>query len=247
MVMSVYCIISSSSAIFISSIVMSLLVQPLHIFAVEHQDGVSKSIDIVLHVFIRVSAISIIPVTLGVFITYIFVTLKYEWTDFFSVLLIQLLVNHAWVAVFILVVCCNPVMAHRICPLISALAGFASGFIVALPNMPVYYRWLFPINPTYWGYAATIRILLDNVDFDCEYNSQLECFPFTGLYMLELFGLHAANPYLSIVVQIGILIACLALSILILEIKYPPHVMNPWSRKLFSLLQTRYCLLVFTS
>lgn len=240
--MSVYCIISCSSAIFISSIVMGLLVQPLQIFATEHLDGVSKSTDMVLHVFIRVSAVSIFPVTISLAITYLFVTLRYDWTDFLSVLLIQVLVNHTWVAVFILVVCCNPAMSHRICPLVSALAGFASGFIVAPPNMPIYYRWLFPINPTYWAYAATIRILLDDVDFDCEYDSQLECFPFSGLYMLELFGLRDTNPYQSIVVLIGIIIACLVLSIVTLEIKYKHHIRKMLSQFLLSLRKNRQAI-----
>ena len=247
MVMSVYCIISCSSAIFLSSIVMGLLLQPLQVFSVEHQDGVSKAIDIVLHVFIRVSAVSIFPVTLSLFITYLFVTTSYVWTDFLFVLLIQLLVSHTWVAVFILTVCCKPSMSHRICPLIAALAGFTSGFIVARPNMPIYYRWLFPINPTYWGYAATVKILLENIKFDCEYDSQLECYPFSGLYTLELFGLHNTNPYLSLVTLLGILIACLSLATFILELTHTPHVMRTLFQTLFRLTQARYvsclCLL----
>ena len=239
MVMSVYCIISTSSAIFISSIIVGLMVQQLQIFVVECQDGVSKPVDMVLHVFMRVSAISVFPVILCVSITYLLITLKYNWTDFLSVLLIQLVVNHTWVAIFTLVVCCSPVMSPRICPLVSALAGFASGFIVARPNMPIYYEWLFPINPTYWGYAATVRIMLGKVDFNCKYGSQLECFPFSGLYVLELFGLHDTNPYQSIAVLLGILTVCLVLSIIILMMKYP-CAMQSLLRKQFKYRKIRY-------
>jgi hypothetical protein len=241
MVMSVYCIISCSTAIFLGSIVMDLLLQPLQVFAVEHQDGVSKAIDIVLHVFIRVSAISIFPVTLSLFIIYLFVTTtEYVWIDFLLILLIQLLVSQAWVAVFILAVCCKPSMSHRICPLIAALAGFTSGFIVARPNMPIYYRWMFPMNPTYWGYAATVKILLENTKFDCKYDSLLECYPFSGLYTLELFGLHDANPYLSTVSLFGILIVCLSLATFILEFSHTPHVMRTLSQTLCKVTQARY-------
>lgn len=239
MLMSVYCIISTSSAIFISSIIIGLMVPQLQIFAVEHQNGVSKPIDVVLQVFMRVSAISVFPVLLCVSITYLAITLEYNWTDFLSVLLIQLVVNHTWVAIFTLVVSYSPVMSLRICPLVSALAGFASGFIVARPNMPIYYEWLFPINPTYWGYAATVRILLGKVNFSCKYGSQLECFPFSGLYILELFGLHDTNPYQSIVALLGILTACLALSTIILKMKYP-CAMHSLLRKQFHYGRKRY-------
>jgi hypothetical protein len=241
MVMSVYCIISCSTAIFLGSIVMDLLLQPLQVFAVEHQDGVSKAIDIVLHVFIRVSAISVFPVTISLVITYLFVTTtKYVWTDFLLVLLVQLLIGQTWIAVFILAVCCKPSVSHRICPLIAALAGFTSGFIVAPRNMPIYYRWMFPINPIYWGYAATVKILLENTKFDCEYDSQLECYPYSGLYVLESFGFNDANPYLSLVSLISILIVCLSLATFVLEIVHTPHAMKNLFQPVFRLTQARY-------
>lgn len=49
-IMSVTCLLSCSSSLFMSSIVMSLLVQPLKLFQLEHSDGISSAHELILQV-----------------------------------------------------------------------------------------------------------------------------------------------------------------------------------------------------
>ena len=56
-----------------------------------------------------------------------------------------------------------------------AVAGFAGGFLVPEPQMPLIYYWLFYINPTHWAYSGMVNILLKDIVFDCKYASPLEC------------------------------------------------------------------------
>ena len=64
---------------------------------------------------------------------------------------------------------------------LSAIAGFAGGFLVPVPEMPVYYSWLFHINPTHWAYGGMMRALISDVTFACELEgAPLECQSSTG-------------------------------------------------------------------
>ena len=53
------------------------------------------------------------------------------------VTIISLVLNQTWIAVDMMVICAQPQIAHRICPMVSAIGGFAGGFLVPRPQMPV--------------------------------------------------------------------------------------------------------------
>ena len=57
----------------------------------------------------------------------------------------------AWMGVFSAVVYAGPTVALKICPMVSALSAFTSGFLVPEPNMPDPFWVLFFINPTFWA------------------------------------------------------------------------------------------------
>ena len=57
----------------------------------------------------------------------------------------------AWMGVFSAVVYAGPTVALKICPMVSALSAFTSGFLVPEPNMPHPFTGLFFINPTFWA------------------------------------------------------------------------------------------------
>lgn len=50
----------------------------------------------------------------------------------------HLTLNHAWIALLTLVTMAQPRYAHRISPILSAVAGFAGGFFVPPHAMPVW-------------------------------------------------------------------------------------------------------------
>ena len=50
--------------------------------------------------------------------------------------IISLVLNQTWIAIYMMVICAHPRIAHRICPLVSAIGGFAGGFLVPRPAMP---------------------------------------------------------------------------------------------------------------
>ena len=60
----------------------------------------------------------------------------YDPWKLIMVTVISLVLNQTWIAVYVLVICANPNIAHRICPMVSAIGGFAGGFLVPRPQMP---------------------------------------------------------------------------------------------------------------
>lgn len=64
------------------------------------------------------------------------------------------------------------------------------------------YSWLFYINPNFYGFSAMARVLLQDIDLGCQYDSPIECFPSSGAYLLTYFDLHRTNPYLNVVVSL---------------------------------------------
>ena len=61
---------------------------------------------------------------------------SYDLWKFTQVTIISLVLNQTWIAVYMMVICAQPRIAHRICPMVSATAGFAGGFLVPRPLMP---------------------------------------------------------------------------------------------------------------
>lgn len=62
---------------------------------------------------------------------------SYELKKFLLVTIISLVLNQTWIAVYMMMICAHPGVAHRICPMVSAIGGFAGGFLVPRPQMPV--------------------------------------------------------------------------------------------------------------
>jgi hypothetical protein len=46
--------------------------------------------------------------------------------------------------------------------------------------MPLIYYWLFYINPTHWAYSGMMKVLINDVTFECKWDSPLECQGSTG-------------------------------------------------------------------
>ena len=66
------------------------------------------------------------------------------------------------------------------------------------------YRWLFFINPNYYGFSSTAYLLLKEFDSRCAGN-ELECYVSTGDYTLTQFNFNETNPALHVMVSCGVL------------------------------------------
>lgn len=217
--MSVTCLLSCSSSLFMSSIIMSLLIEPLKLFSLEHSDGIAHPYELILQVFIRMSAVCTFPLAVCATLVFALVYQTYTPDVYFLVLLAFLLVNQVWLAIFIVLTVLVPSQAHRLCPVFAAIGGFCCGFIVPKPQMPPYYRWIFYINPSFYAYSATSVTVLEGTELECTRDSVLECFRTSGLAALERFGLTDVNPIENLVVLIGMVFIFVMLGILILTIK----------------------------
>ena len=62
------------------------------------------------------------------------------------------------------------------------------------------YRWLFYINPNYYGFSASAYLLLENFSTGCE-GSEFECYTSSGMYTLTQFSFHDINPYFHVLVR----------------------------------------------
>ena len=198
---------------------MSLLVEPLKLFKLEHSDGIANPHELILQVFIRMSAVCTLPLSVCATLVFALVYQDYTPMVYFLVLLAFLLVNQVWIAIFIVLTVLAPSQAHRLCPVFAATGGFCCGFIVPKPLMPVYYRWIFYINPSFYAYSATTVTILENTDLECDRDSMLECFRVSGLAILERFGIADVNPVQNLVVLIAMVFGFVTLAIIILSLK----------------------------
>ena len=65
------------------------------------------------------------------------------------------------------------------------------------------YKWLFHVNPNYYGFSAMIRLLLQGRGSgSCDLPSALECYPSSAEYVLTYFDLQAVNPFFHICVSV---------------------------------------------
>ena len=62
------------------------------------------------------------------------------------------------------------------------------------------YRWLFFINPNYYGFSSSAYLLLKEFDSNCAGN-ELECYVSTGDYTLTQFNFNETNPVLHVMVS----------------------------------------------
>lgn len=202
-----------------SSITASLLVEPLKLFYLEHSDGISKSHELILQVFIRMTAVCALPLSVCATLVFGLVYQNYNFETYLVLLLAFLLVNQVWIAIFIVLTVLAPSQAHRLCPIFAAIGGFCCGFIIPKPLMPIYYRWIFYINPSFYAYAATSVTVLEGSAIYCQRSSNLECFRDSGIATINAFGLSDVNPFENLVVLMVMVILLVLLGILVLQVR----------------------------
>ena len=198
---------------------MWLLIKPLEIFRLEHADGIANAHEVVLQVFIRMSAVCTGPLTVCSTALFLSVYQRYEIGVYLIIILSFLLVNQVWVSLFIFITCSNPNLAHRICPLVAAICGFCCGFIVPKSLMPDYYRWIFYINPSYYAYAATTTAVLNDIELDCQFSSTIECLEFSGKTTLRAFGLEGVDPIMYLMILMIMIVFYITAAIVVLNLK----------------------------
>lgn len=220
LLMSCYMVFSCASQLFMASVIHAHLGKAFALFALEKADGVGYSHELVLHVFIRVFSQAALPLIAACGIIYVCMFNEYVLWKFCITTLIHLQLNQTWIAIVILTACITPRYSPLVSPLLSAVAGFAGGFLVPEPQMPIFYYWLFYINPTHWAYRGIAKTLISDISFKCKWNSPLECQGSRGIMVLEEFGFHRVNPYLSMAVLLLMLCVLLIAAVIVLEVKY---------------------------
>lgn len=219
LLMSAFCVYCCASPLFLSSVLMAHLNKALNIYHLERADGCGRSYENVIQTYVRIAALCVIPILVCSAMSYFMVMTSYDLWKFFLVTIISLVLNQTWIAVYMMVICAHPGIAHRICPMVSACAGFAGGFLVPRPQMPAGYNLLFFINPQFYGYSAISKVLLQNVRLKCVYESTLNCISTDGNAVLARFGFDTVNIYEHLVIMLAMTVISIFFSWLFLEIK----------------------------
>lgn len=60
---------------------------------------------------------------------------SYDAAIFGQLVIINLILNQCWTALLIALICAFPKRAFRLSPVISSVAGFASGFFIPIQEM----------------------------------------------------------------------------------------------------------------
>lgn len=60
---------------------------------------------------------------------------SYDFKIFGQVVIVNLALNQCWAALLIALICAFPSRAFRLSPVISSVAGFASGFFIPIQEM----------------------------------------------------------------------------------------------------------------
>ena len=66
---------------------------------------------------------------------------SYHFLSYVQVLLVNVALNQTWIALLIALICAVPTTAFRFSQVISATAGFSSGFLI-------------PVGFIHWGYVS---------------------------------------------------------------------------------------------
>ncbi len=203
-----------------ASVIHSHFNKAMPVFSLEQAEGVGKSYELIIHSFIRIAAMSFIPLLLCSAIIYLCTVVRLDFWTFFITTVIHLQLNHVWIALIMIFASIFPRYSTLICPMLSAVSGFAGGFLVPKPKMPGLYYWLFYVNPTHWAYSGIMKILIGDVMFGCESGSVLDCQANMGIVVLKQFGLDKVEPFLNMVILLAMLFVLLCLSMLLMEMKH---------------------------
>ena len=227
--MSCYQVFLCASQLFMASVIHAHFSKSIPVFALEQAEGVGKSYELVIHAFIRIAALTVLPLSLCSAIIYLCTITELNLWKFFVTTIIHMQLNHVWISVIMFAVCAAPRYSTLICPMLSAVSGFAGGFLVPEPEMPIFYYWLFYINPTHWAYSSTMKVLINDVTFACEGRSKIECQGSMGSAILKQFGFHDVNPYRNMVIMIGLLIVFVFSTMTAVELRYTDK-LKRWRR-----------------
>ena len=227
--MSCYQVFLCASQLFMASVIHAHFTKSIPVYALEQAEGVGKSYELVIHAFVRIAALTVLPLFLCSAIIYLCTVKELDLWKFFVTTIIHMQLNHVWISIIMLAVCAAPRYSTLICPMLSAVSGFAGGFLVPEPEMPVFYYWLFYINPTHWAYSSTMKVLISDVMFACKDQSRLECHDKVGSVILQQFGFHEVNPYRNMVILISLLIIFLFSTMTAVELRYT-DALKRWRR-----------------
>lgn len=233
LVLSGFCVYSVASALFMFPALNAFFQKALEVYRYEHSDGICRPWDLVLQGFIKAVFMSIVPVIICAGVLYLLLvdSKTYSWRVFGQILVVNMALNQTWIALLIFLICTFPKLCARLSPVISSVAGFASGFFIPRDTMPLYYRWICYINPNYYGLSASAKLLLNDYNATCtDQNTVFQCFTTSGAYVLRQFNMDDANPYFNITILLCFTlfyllaaIVCNALNNSSLEILWPFH------------------------
>lgn len=128
------------------------------IFALEYADHVGELHDLVIQTFVNFTAKSCEAIIGSTTVLYLLVRIVYKkvvvyvptillqvvpYTSYdmwawLQLIVIHLALNQSWIALITFIITAIPSFAHRIAPIVSAIAGFAGGFFVPTNLMPVW-------------------------------------------------------------------------------------------------------------
>jgi hypothetical protein len=224
LIMSGFCVYSVASALFMFPALYTFYTRALEIYAFEHADGSGRATDLVIQPFVRFISMAFVPVIFCAGVLYFLLVDVRRWNlvEFLQIALVNISLNQVWTALLIWLILTFPQKAFRLSPVLSALAGFTSGFFIPIQQIPWWYRWLSFINPNYYGFSASAVILLSDFESDCERDggSELECYPVSGRYILENFAFNVVNPYQNIVILLGMTVFFLVMAALSNWVRY---------------------------
>ena len=229
LLMSCYQVLLCASQLFMASVIHAHFSKSMPVFSLEQAEGVGKSYELVIHAFVRIASLTVLPLLLCSAIIYLCTVTDLDLWKFFVTTIFHMQLNHVWISIIMLSACSVPRYSTLICPLLSAVSGFAGGFLVPEPEMPAFYYWLFYINPTHWAYSSTMNVLMDDVVFGCESQSRLECQKKVGTAILHQFGFDQVNPYRNMVIMIFLLILFLASTMAAVELRHTDK-LKRWRR-----------------
>ena len=197
-----------------------LLLKPMQIFWLEHADGICKAHDLVFQVFLRMAALSAIPLTVCIVVITLFVfqPAGYDPTVIATVTVFFLLSNLAWVTIFMLITISFPSLTHRICPLVAALGSFFCGFIIPIDQLNWYYRWILYIDPSFYAFSGTAVTVLRSREF-CTTDKGIECFPESSASFISLFGIDHVVPTNHLAILAALVVFFLLVSMVTLHLR----------------------------
>lgn len=109
----------------------------VQIFALEKQDGIGSSWEVVIQTFLRMTATSCLPIPFATAIIYLMTVPLKLWNAFVYVQLtcLSLMLNMVWTAFAEFVICIEPNFGFKLAPIITSVTGFVGGFLIPRPDM----------------------------------------------------------------------------------------------------------------